>query len=296
MKFLQKATTFIVLFMNLLFIISIQVKAVAWENTLEGIPIIFSSCNPDTDDNPLVHVELMVLKSDFRADQISDTIREEYRTVYPTYASFSHLETADEISYFAYIQDATMNREDCAYEYARLNDHESQITSVRLIMFNHDGEVLSISQRYVHENPDHFNVIQGFYRADFENPSFSNDRFLRFNYWVIIEWIVLGLLVFLITLVKFGLGIPLRMKYEYPILSWVIDFVIVVIFTSLMYYLYYIPEIRQYWTLLGIVSISWVILFLLDYFLLVKKESRTSLWIHAIVFNILVALLLSSIV
>ncbi len=293
MMSIQKFTAFIILVVSAFFMMSIQINAVAWEDTLNGVPILLSNCfDGHLPDDPNIHVELMVLRSDFKESQINDVIRDSYQEYYPNYSMYTHLDSGDEISYFAYIKGASMRRNECVYEYAFYQDEATSITQVRLIMFNSEGEILSSSPLYVHIHPDHFSNIRGFYRADFENRSFSNDRVLTFNHWIIFELILLVFLVFVVTLVKFGLGIPLNIKYHYPILSWVIDFLIVMVSISFVYYLYYVPEIRELLTLFFIVLGFLILQFVIGYFFLIKKESRDGIWTQSTLFFILIVGLL----
>ena len=285
----RRLSVLFVLLMNFFLLCSLKVNAMSWEDSLSGIPVIISNCLNNGSDEQDIHVELMVLKSDFSDDEISITINENYKNAYPEYASYTHLQTDDEISYYAYVKEAVMSRQGCAYEYATNPNHEKQINHVRFIIFRSDGEVLATSQLYEHVHPDHFSFVYGFYYADLNTYMFECDRTLVFNMLLVILWIALVILSFVIMLFKYGIGMILKIKYVHPILSWIIDLMITMSCVFLLYYLYHVPQVRYDLAMIGIMSIFFILQFLIGYFVTIRKESRKQLIILAFIIYVFVA-------
>ncbi|MBU1094397.1 MAG: hypothetical protein KKH01_08045 [Firmicutes bacterium] len=284
----RRLITIFILVMSFFLLGILKVNALSWEDSLGGIPVIITNCLSNGSDEQDIHVELMVLKSDFSNDELSTTINENYKNTYPEYASYTHLQTDDEISYYAYVKEASMSRYECAYEYATNLDHEKQITYVRFIIFTSDGEVLATSPQYEHVHADHFSVVDGFYYADLNAYTIDNDRTLVFNMLLIILWIALIFLSFAIILLKYGFGMMLKIKYVNPNLSWIIDVILTMSCVFLLYYLYNVPQIRYDFTMIGIMTIFFLIQFLIGYFVAIKKESRNQLIILTFILYVLV--------
>ena len=291
---LKKILTFIILIAASIFFLSLKFESIASIDRSPDIYIqIIGSSNSD------IHVELMVLKTDFNEDQIYDTISLNYRQHYPNYLDYSHLEDGDEVSYLAYIDGAYLDRSDNEITYTNYQGFEYQVTHIRLVMFTSEGEILAKSDLYEHSNYGSSNTWY-IYKADFDNYTFiqQEEQFDLSTIFTFLALVTIFFSVIIITLIggtlwiiKMMLSSLLEVKYKYPEKTIIFD-ILYIISGSIIIFIFHYKYLDQ--SLLNTIYLSSFIVFIwnvINFFILIKKENRKKYLFVAIILHIVIGLI-----
>jgi hypothetical protein len=291
MKF-KKHFSFVLFLICSFFVFGITVNAVEEFFYSGDINIYFSESLNNEDDNHHVYIELMVLRSDFEDYQINNTVNQEYKDRYPNHQNFIHLENGDEISYFAYIEGAHLYRNKMEFRFVDDYGYYKNISKIRMVIFDADGEVLASSELFDHVNKTRFHIVRGQYSASYDDLSFSNTRHHVFNgIWILI-WILIFAISFFILLMKYLLEVIFGIRYKNFLKSVLFDSIVIWIGAYTMHILNetFIPATL---TSLMIMSISlFVLMNVFNFFYLIQKKSRIKYIITSVIHFIPVYLIL----
>ena len=291
MKF-NKIFSFVIFLLGSFFMLGVKVNAVEEFFYSGDVNIYFSESLENEDDNHHVYIELMVLRSDFEDDQINNMISQEYKDRYPDYQNFTHLENGDEISYFAYIKGAHLYRNKMEFRFVDDYGYYKNITKIRMIIFDADGEVLATSELFDHVNQTRFHIVRGQYSASYDDLSFSNTRHHVFNGMWIVIWVLIFAISFFILLMKYLLEVIFGIRYKKFLKSLLFDSMVIFIGAYSMHFLNetFIPATL---TSLLMMSISLFILMnVFDVIYFINKKSRIKYIIASVIHFVPIFLIL----
>ncbi|MDO9629042.1 MAG: hypothetical protein Q7I99_03995 [Acholeplasmataceae bacterium] len=296
---MKKPLIFIILFCIVFISFSINLNSQASIDGEPGINIYIVKSSNNNIEYEDIHIEIMVLKSDFSTSQISPTITDVYKELHPNYLNYSHLEDDTEISYLAHIKETRLNRGE--NEISFINDYgvQNNITYLRLVMFTSDGNILARSALYEHISYYSGSGSMDVYHANFDNHTFSQSiqdslsqsiNKLIMYALLMIAGIFLGV-VFLIWASKVGLSTLLKVKYKNPSTTrWIDAFYI---FFGIALSLHFYGKVFNQ-ALFSSVLVSTLIFLIwnaINFFALVERESRKKYLVLTVILYIIICLI-----
>jgi len=298
---MKKKIIFVIL-VNILFLsMSMKLGSIASIDHVSGIEIWISHGSNDDIDFQDIHVELMVLKSDFIESQTYASISEAYKALYPNYQNYTHLENDDEISYLAFIKGTTMSRYENEFFYMNEYLHENEITYLRLVVFSTDGTILARSKLFLHHDMDDVSSPHVIYEIDFDNLEFYQSTRNEFNG----AFIALGLLLWLVSIafllvfmasmiwgVKTVLSSYLEIKYKKPVFTMIFDAVYINLGTIFIYMINFRNLVHGAFNTIFLASFTFFTWNFINFFLLIKKETRGKYWIIVAITQTIVGLII----
>jgi len=281
-----------------IFFILLSVTFFAYSTNLESNasidyqPVITITISYAFDDEDIdiedIHVELMVLKSDFNEFQTLSQISEDYKGYYPNYENYTHLENDDEMSYLAYVHGTSTSKYQNIIYYSNEYGAEDSITYLRLIMFKTDGTILATSQLFLHNEPNQDSYYSSSYEINYANLEFFQLRPAEFNgvfaalfflFMIVVAAFLLVVMGALIWLIKTGLSSMFEIKYKKPIGTMIFDSLYIILGVFLIYFVY-IRRLLSTWQ----IAVLWTTLIflvwnLINFFFLAQKDTRKKYWI-----------------
>jgi len=296
---IRRITIFLILLNVIFFAFGISFKSQASIDVVSGINVYIIKSSNSYIDYEDIHVELMVLKSDFHDDYIMSTINEIYQMSYPNYLSYSHLEDDTEISYLAYIYNTFMYKESDKITYSDDYGFLESITYLRLVMFTSDGTILARSELYMHTDR-YDSGSRDVYHANFDNYTFSQtvqegvgqsfEKLILFIFLIGAGAFIGAVLV--IWLAKVGLSALFKVKYIKQKNTKLTD--ILFIFFGLAIGLHYHIKVfnREFLSSALFSTLIFLIWNATNYFTLVEKESRKKYLIVTLILYVFFSLLI----
>jgi hypothetical protein len=289
---IKKVTIFILLISTVFIFLNLRLESNASIDMERGITIVIGYDSNDGIDIEDIHVELMVLKSDFNEYQTYSSISEEYKAIYPNYESYTHLEDDNEMSYLAFVQGTIISESGNVIFYNNEFRAEDSITYLRLIMFKTDGTILATSQLFLHNDPNQDSYYSRSYEIDYANLEFFQlgptetigvFAALFFLLMIVAAAFLLVFMGALIWLIKTGLSSLLEIKYKKPIGTMIFDSLYIILGVFLIYFVY-IRRLLSTWQ----IAVLWITLLflvwnLINFFFLAQKDTRKKYWIILVV-------------
>jgi hypothetical protein len=295
---IKRVTIFIILLSVTFFAFSLSFKSHAMYDIPE-IRIYISKASNSNIDYEDIHVELMVLKSDFNEIYINSTINESYMAYYPNYLNYTHLEDDTEISYFAYIDQSSISRYNDEISYSDTHWEIGSITYLRLIMFTSDGTILARSELYKHTDR-YDSGARDIYYANFDNHTFrqtvqdsiTQSLIKLFLLSVLIFGVIFIGTVFLIRGLKTRFSVLLKVEYKDLSKTRKIDVSFLFFGYALSAYFYIIVFNQAVVNSILVATLIFLIWNAINYFTLVKKESRKKYLIVGIILYLIFSIII----